>query len=80
MKRQGGFTLLDLLRWDEVDLSIEARLLEIATVPDTGETQEYEEEGEEAGDEAEGQAVEPADPAAAAELAEATAEGNDASK
>ncbi|MFZ4873532.1 ribonuclease catalytic domain-containing protein [Janthinobacterium sp. Mn2066] len=49
---RGAQVKLDLLRWDEVDLTIEARLLEIAAVPEgTAETEpEYEEEAEEQAD------------------------------
>ena len=79
---RGAQVKLDLLRWDEVDLTIEARLLEIAAAPDDGTAaQEYEEEeGQEQDVQLEGDAVEPADPAAEVEIAEATAEENDVPK
>ena len=48
---RGAQVKLDILRWDEVDLSIEARLLEIAAVPDAAADAELDYE-EEAGDEA----------------------------
>jgi exoribonuclease-2 len=71
---RGAQVTLDLLRWDEVDLSIEARLLEIAATPgDAAASEEYEED-EGADAQAEGDAVEPANPAAEVEMAEATAE------
>lgn len=77
---RGAQVTLDLLRWDEVDLSIEARLLEIAAAPaDAAATEDYEEE-EGADGQAEGDAVEPANPAAEVEMAEATAEEPDVPK
>src|SRR5471032_1630328 len=67
---RGAQVKLDLLRWDEVDLTIEARLLEIAAVPEgTPDTEaEYEEEVEE-GSEAGDTAAEAA-PEESAEVAE----------
>src|SRR3569832_257451 len=41
---RGTQVKLDLLRWDEVDLTIEARLLEIETVPAQEEAEEMEED------------------------------------
>lgn len=41
---RGTQVKLDLIRWDEVDLSIEARLLEIAAAPSTETIEEAEEE------------------------------------
>ena len=71
---RGAQVKLDLLRWDEVDLSIEARLLEIAASDDAAAaTGEYEED-EGAAAEVEGDAVEPANPAAEVDMAEVTAE------
>jgi exoribonuclease-2 len=44
---RGAQVKLDIVRWDEVDLSLEARLLEVAAVaPDTSLELEEEEEGD----------------------------------
>ncbi|HEV7815230.1 MAG TPA: RNB domain-containing ribonuclease [Janthinobacterium sp.] len=66
---RGAQVKLDILRWDEVDLSIEARLLEIAALPEAAAGAELDYE-DEAGDE-------PAPEVAAAEAAAAAA-GSDA--
>ncbi|MDC8758740.1 ribonuclease catalytic domain-containing protein [Janthinobacterium fluminis] len=69
---RGAQVKLDILRWDEVDLSIEARLLEIAAAPEAADAGlDYEDE---AGEADAGMAPEQADAAAdagagAAELA-----------
>ncbi|MES2261451.1 MAG: ribonuclease catalytic domain-containing protein [Pseudomonadota bacterium] len=47
---RGAQVKLDILRWDEVDLSIEARLLEIAEAPAVAGDAELDYEDEEAGD------------------------------
>src|SRR5450830_1017317 len=72
---RGAQVKLDLLRWDEVDLSIEARLLEIAAVPDAAADAELDYE-EDAGDEgAEEVDVAPeASPEAANQVSDADAE------
>ena len=77
---RGAQVKLDLLRWDEVDLTIEARLLEIAAGPE-GAVGEHdgEQDDEEQGSETPGEAVEPADPAAETQLAETTAESDSVS-
>jgi exoribonuclease-2 len=42
---RGAQVKLDILRWDEVDLSVEARLLEIVTAPAAADAElDYEEE------------------------------------
>ena len=72
---RGAQVKLDLLRWDEVDLSIEARLLEIAAVPDAAADAEldYEEEpGDDAADEGD-VAAEPS-PEATNQVSDADAE------
>lgn len=46
---RGAQVKLDILRWDEVDLTIEARLLEVAAVPEAGADLDFEEEEEETG-------------------------------
>ncbi|CDG81414.1 ribonuclease catalytic domain-containing protein [Janthinobacterium agaricidamnosum] len=70
---RGTQVKLDILRWDEVDLTIEARLLEIAAQPDVAVDAELDYE-----DEAEGEAGAESDDAKAAvdvpELAESSAE------
>ncbi len=43
---RGALVKLDILRWDEVDLSIEARLLEIAALPAVPGELDYEEEAD----------------------------------
>ncbi|KAB8043676.1 ribonuclease catalytic domain-containing protein [Janthinobacterium aquaticum] len=77
---RGAQVKLDLLRWDEVDLTIEARLLEIAAAPE-GAAGEHdgEQDEEDQGGETPGEAVEPADPAAETQLAETTAESDSVS-
>jgi exoribonuclease-2 len=77
---RGAQVRLDILRWDEVDLSLEARLLEIASMPDAGETGLDDEDEAEAADAEAGVAPEAAevalaeaDPAVPAEMAEPAA-------
>jgi exoribonuclease-2 len=53
---RGAQVKLDIVRWDEVDLSIEARLLEVAAVP--GEEIAFEEEEGDTGEAAVEEAVE----------------------
>jgi exoribonuclease-2 len=57
---RGAQVKLDILRWDEVDLSIEARLLEVAASPEIAADAdlEYEEEGGDTGEAAVQEAVE----------------------
>lgn len=74
---RGTQVKLDILRWDEVELTIEARLLEIITAQADAQPAEVDEDE---GAEETGAAVEPADPAAAPELAEVSAEGDDTVK
>ena len=72
---RGAQVKLDLLRWDEVDLSIEARLLEIAAVPDAAADAELDYE-EEAGDDAadEGDVAAEPSPEVANQVSDADAE------
>ena len=72
---RGAQVKLDLLRWDEVDLSIEARLLEIAAVPDAAADAEldYEEEAGDDGADA-GDVAQEASPEAANQVSDADAE------
>jgi exoribonuclease-2 len=63
---RGSQVRLDLLRWDEVDLSVEARILDIVQQGDASTAEEMEEEID--GDEAAADAS-PADVAAAADAA-----------
>jgi exoribonuclease-2 len=75
---RGAQVKLDVLRWDEVDLSIEARLLEIAALPDGAtelEDEEPDESEESSGaDQAEATGEEAApEPEAGAEAAEVAA-------
>ncbi|GAB2850278.1 RNB domain-containing ribonuclease [Pseudoduganella ginsengisoli] len=76
---RGAHAKLDVLRWDEVDLDLEARLLEVVA-PAAAEELDFEEEEETAavaqGDDT--VAVEPADPAAAAGVQEEVAEQGEA--
>jgi exoribonuclease-2 len=44
---RGAQVKLDLLRWDEVDLTVEARLLEVEAVPANALAEEESDEGEE---------------------------------
>jgi len=67
---RGAEVKLDILRWDEVDLSIEARLLEIATVPGTGDEGFEDEDEAEDGPEAADVALAEAGAAASAEAGE----------
>jgi len=57
---RGAQVRLDILRWDEVDLTIEARLLEVAAVPEIAADAdlEYEEEEGDSGQAAVAEAVE----------------------
>jgi len=58
---RGAQVKLDILRWDEVDLSIEARLLEIAALPD-GVVEVDDDEPDDASDESEEASTAPAEP------------------
>ncbi|MRV74550.1 RNB domain-containing ribonuclease [Duganella sp. FT92W] len=69
---RGAHAKLDVLRWDEIDLELEARLLEVVAAPAAEGELEFEEEEEAAGDDT--VAVEPADPAAPAAVQEEVAE------
>ncbi len=73
---RGAHAKLDVLRWDEVDLELEARLLEVVAAPAAEGELEFEEEEEAAGDAAapDAVAVEPADPAAEAGVQEEAVE------
>jgi len=56
---RGAQVRLDIVRWDEVDLSLEARLLEVAApAPDAPELEEEEEEGVDTGEAAVAEAAE----------------------
>jgi len=56
---RGAQVRLDIVRWDEVDLSLEARLLEVAApAPDALELEEEEEEGVDTGEAAVAEAAE----------------------
>jgi exoribonuclease II len=66
---RGTQVKLDVIRWDEVDLSIEARLLEIAAAPSGEQLEEAEEEMEDqAAEEIVAGPVEGNEEAAAAEV------------
>ena len=73
---RGAQVKLDLLRWDEVDLSIEARLLEIAAVPDAAADEAELDYEEETGDDAaeEGEVAAEVSPEAANQVSDADAE------
>ena len=77
---RGAHAKLDVLRWDEVDLDLEARLLEVVAAPAAEGELDFEEEEESVA--AEGAddtvAVEPADPAAPAAVQEEVAEQGEA--
>jgi exoribonuclease-2 len=55
---RGAQVTLDILRWDEVDLTIEARLLEVQAVPGADAEVDYEEDEPESGEAAAAEAVE----------------------
>jgi len=78
---RGAQARLDVLRWDEVDLDLEARLLEVVAPAAEGEL-DFEEEEETGADAApagdDAVAVEPADPAAPAGVQEEVAEQGEA--
>ncbi len=69
---RGAQVKLDILRWDEVDLTIEARLLEIAAQPEVAADAELDYEDEAEGAEAEGDAAKAT--VEAPEVAESSAE------
>ena len=54
---RGAQVTLDILRWDEVDLTIEARLLEVQAVPGADAELDYEEEEADSGEAAAAEAV-----------------------
>jgi exoribonuclease II len=54
---RGAQVTLDILRWDEVDLTIEARLLEVQAVPGADAEVDYEEDEPDSGEAAAAEAV-----------------------